>query len=616
MFMSETHDYIFSYSLEPKDVAEHPTPDLPDEVIKVLFKSLLDLVIPCAGDKEIKVDGFKFLKNNQVIHKLFTSIEKKVLSPEEENDGQEIKAALFYEPRIALIKKWLENILALVELEKDGEVVAVDGFRLKQLEHWTVPSEGDPAEVFEHAATRCNCNCVFCYNKGNPPQLALKSLPLSAKEELAALKTRIKYFNPLAKRSLFLNLGSCGEVLCHPYILEVLNLLRSKTNQVFRLNTNGSTLTSTTVSALAQLKPVFLDISLNSASPLRRAKLMQDKYPQVALESLPLLKAVEVPYAIVIVPWPLDSEEEMLADLEKTILYAEQHAAHHIQVSLPGYTKYFSEQEIFNREKIWAGVVKQVRELRTGLSCPLVIMPGMYEENLYAVIKNQPEVIGVVQNSPAALGGLKKGDVIRNINNISIHNRPQARELLSFIHQNEIKTVHFTVERDKGTTEIKLDLSRYAYPYYEYTDAHLGIIFLGTGFRTGYLEKLKEIIKLHQAKEVLLFTSSLVKPTLEQCLKESPFFGNGEFNLTLEVPANKFFGGNIFMGDLLVAEDFIYGIRRYLNKKDSKLDLIVIPSSPFNLNQWGRDLTGRVYLDIERETGIPVEILPCTTIYD
>jgi len=70
------------------------------------------------------------------------------------------------------------------------------------------------------------------------------------------------------------------------------------------------------------------------------------------------------------------------------------------------------------------------------------------------------------------------------------------------------------------------------------------------------------------------------------------------------------------MGDLLVVEDFIYGIRRYLNKKDSKLDLIVIPSSPFNLNQWGRDLTGRVYLDIERETGIPVEILPCTTIYD
>lgn len=605
--MDETRDYIFRYSLKPKDVAMHLAPDFPDEVIKVLFKSLLDLIIPCVGDKEIKVDGFKFLKNSQITHRLFTS---------EENDGQEIKAALFYEPRIALIKKWLENILALVELEKDGEVITVDAFRLKQLEHWTVPSEGDPAEVFEHAATRCNCNCVFCYNKGNPPQLALKSPPLSAKEELAALKTRIKYFNPLAKRSLFLNLGSCGEVLCHPYILEILTLLRLKTNQVFRINTNGSTLTSTMISALAQFKPVFLDISLNSVSPRRRAKLMQDKCPQVAIESLPLLKARGIPYAIVIVPWPLDSEEEMLADLEKTILYAEQHAAHHVQVSLPGYTKYFSAQEIFNREKIWARVVNRVRELRAGLNCPLVIMPGMYEENLYAVIKNKPEVIGVVQNSPAALGGFKKGDIIRSINNISVHNRPQARELLSFIHQSEIQTVNVAVERNKGIMEIKLDLSQHTYPYYEYTDAHLGLIFLGTGFRTGYLEKLREIIKLHQAKEVLFFTSFLVKPTLEQYLKDSPFFGNKEFNLTLEVPANNFFGANIFMGDLLVVEDFIYGIRQYLSKNNRKPDLVIIPSSPFNLSQWGRDLTGRVYLDIERETGIPVEILACQTIYD
>jgi hypothetical protein len=77
MFMSETHDYIFSYSLEPKDVTKHPTPDFPDEIIKVLFKSLLNLIIPCVGDKEVKVDGFKFLKNSQMIHKLFASTKKK-----------------------------------------------------------------------------------------------------------------------------------------------------------------------------------------------------------------------------------------------------------------------------------------------------------------------------------------------------------------------------------------------------------------------------------------------------------------------------------------------------------------------------------------------------------
>ena len=616
--MSITKDYTFRYPLEPKKVIKCSDYDLPDEIIKLLLKNLLDLIIPCAEDKEVKIDGFKFLKNQNIIHKLFIPGEKSNLFSLEEGEHKNIKSTLFYEPRIGLVKQLLESILTLVELEKDGEVVAVDGFRLKKLEHWTVPSDCDPAEVFEHMATRCNCNCVFCYNKGNPSQLALESPPMNVKEELAALKTRIKYFNPSAKRSLFLNLGSCGEVLCHPYVLEILALLRTKTNRVFRINTNGSTLTPSMVTALAQLKPLYLDISLNSASPERRHKLMQDKHPQIAIKSLPTLKEAEIPYAVTVVPWSLELEsvEEILADLEKTILYAAQHNAHHIQISLPGYTKYFSNQEIFDREKVWAKVVNQVRELREKLTCPIVVMPGMYEENLYCALKNQPEIVGVVHNSPVAIGGLKKNDIIRSINDIFVYNRPQAREILSFLHQSEIQTVNVMVERNKKTIEVKLDLNTYGYPYYKYTDAHLGIIFMGTGLRMGYLEKLKEIIKLHQAKEVLLLTSSLVKPALEQYVKKSPFFGTGEFNLALEIPSNNFFGGNIFMGDLLVVEDFINCIKQYINEKSKKPDLIVIPSSPFNLSQWGRDLTGRVYLDVEREIGIPVEILTCATIYD
>ena len=70
------------------------------------------------------------------------------------------------------------------------------------------------------------------------------------------------------------------------------------------------------------------------------------------------------------------------------------------------------------------------------------------------------------------------------------------------------------------------------------------------------------------------------------------------------------------MGDLLVVQDFIDYIKDYVTSTDKKPDLIVIPSSPFNISGWGRDLTGRVYLDIERETGIHVEIIECQTIYD
>jgi len=45
-------------------------------------------------------------------------------------------------------------------------------------------------------------------------------------------------------------------------------------------------------------------------------------------------------------------------------------------------------------------------------------------------------------------------------------------------------------------------------------------------------------------------------------------------------------------------------------------DLVVIPSSPFHLSGWGRDLTGRVYLEIERSTGVPVALVECEPIFD
>ena len=53
-----------------------------------------------------------------------------------------------------------------------------------------------------------------------------------------------------------------------------------------------------------------------------------------------------------------------------------------------------------------------------------------------------------------------------------------------------------------------------------------------------------------------------------------------------------------------------------MEKEEVEPDLVVIPSSPFHLSGWGRDLTGRVYLDIERSTGIPVALVECEPIFD
>jgi hypothetical protein len=153
----------------------------------------------------------------------------------------------------------------------------------------------------------------------------------------------------------------------------------------------------------------------------------------------------------------------------------------------------------------------------------------------------------------------------------------------------------------------------HGYPYVPETDHHWGMIFPGSGFRPSVLEDLKTLIARHHAKKVLLLSSTLVKPVFLQLLRESSLFGGVQ--IQVEVPENRYFAGNICMGDLLVVQDFIEAIREYL-RNNPPPDLVVIPSSPFSLGQWRRDLEGRAFAEVERSVGLPVALLDCEPIYD
>jgi membrane-associated protease RseP (regulator of RpoE activity) len=518
-----------------------------------------------------------------------------------------------YEPRISHIKTALESLLSVAVLESHGKPVKIDGFRLKDLNRWLIPSSGDPAEVFDHLATDCDCHCRFCYLQGNPPSLALERPDRDREEEWKEVKTRLKYFSPPAKRALFPALGNAYEILSHPHALNLLRELRRKTNRPFRLSTNGNALTSESIQELSLLKPVYLYLSLNSSSPERRRQLMGVKHPETAIRSLPLLKEKGIPFAAVIVPWPFPSLAEMLADLRETAAYANLHDAHLVEISLPGYSRYFSSGERFDREEVWSSVVAEIQALRGKIQCPLLVKPSLYEENLRQEPFNRPSVIGVVKESPAAQAGIQSGDRILAIGGLRVFSRPQARDLLGLHHQNRTPLVPLLLQRGPETLEIPISTNRFAYPYTLATDHHFGMIFRGAGFRPSLLEDLKSLLLAHAAKRVLLLSSRLVEPVIQQLIRESTLFGGVQ--IQIEVPANRFFGGNIFMGDLLVVQDFIVSIQEFL-RGNPPPDLVVIPSSPFSLGQWKRDLEGRVYTDIERAVGLPVALLDCEPIYD
>ena len=620
--MAEDPDPVFRYPIEARRNSGERDPLR--EMIRRQIENLLDLLSLTHEGKEVKVDGFRLMNEREAIHPLFPMKPAALEVPAEPpatvpppsratTPTQSIRNAELYEPRIPYIRDTIESLLSVVALESDGKMIEVDGFRLKDLRDWQVPSAGDPAEVLDHLATRCDCHCAFCYLRGNPPSLALEQPPRTSEEEMEEARTRLKYFSPSRKRALFPALGSSYEILAHPYAPELLAEVRKKTDRPIRLSTNGNHLTVPLIRTLSSLQPVYLYLSLNSSSTLRRSRIMGVRDSATAIEALPLLREMGIPYAVVIVPWPFPSIAEMLADLRRTVAYADRHDAHLVEVSLPGASRYFSPSPLFDLEEVWSAVAATVRSLPAEVRTPLLIKPSLYEETRHGGRFNLPGILGVVKNSPAADAGLLPADLILAVGGLRVSSRPQARDLLRLHHQRGSSAVPLSIQRAQETLACTIFPDRFRYPYAPPTDHHLGIIFMGAGLRPSALETLHALILAHEASNVLFMSSHLVKPVFQQLLQESPLFADRQIHI--EVPQNQTFGGNIFMGDLLVARDFIGAIRAYLENNPPP-DLIVIPSSPFSLGQWRRDLEGRPYTDIERAVGLPVALLDVEPIWD
>ncbi|MBW2061775.1 MAG: radical SAM protein [Deltaproteobacteria bacterium] len=575
----------------------------PDDLLGSCLRELLRLLVPTQDHQDIRVDGYRLLNDRHTVHPLY---------PPEGMERFESSDPLdLYEPRLRFIRCLLESLMSVIDLEANGETVQVDVFRLKDLNQWLGPG-GGATDILAHAASRCNLNCRFCYNKGTaPPLRPRRREPL---EEYEEIQTRINHYVPSAKLNIFPWMGSPAEALAHPHILKILTALRQKTAEPFRISTNGSTLSPEVIRSLVRHKPVSLDVSLNSSSPARRQWLMNDPEPQKALDSLAHLREADIPYSVVIVPWPFPSPEIMLEDLQKTVAFAAAFDPTLIQISLPGYSRAFSKEDSFSLHEIWRLLKSKILGLRLSTDCPMVMRPGLFEEYTDPDRLNDPVLIGVVKNSPLARAGLCQGDRILKINGLPVKNRPQARSLLTLLHQSDLKGASLSIQRNGTPLDLELNLFDFDYPYIPETATHLGGVFPCSGLPLEWMEKLRQIVAARKARKVLVLTSTLVRPFLEKFTSVQGRLPGT--NLYIRVPRNHYFGGNIFMGDLIVVEDFIRAIEEFIDQEKILPDLAVIPSSAFSLSGWGRDLTGRVYLDIERRTKVPLALIECDPIFD
>ena len=569
------------------------------------FIEILKLVsLECDG-KEVIPDGFKIRDDSQKIE-----------------NKQNSKNSIHYEsifaygnfaPIIKLIKNQIEGLLQLIELYDNGKALKIDGFRIKDIQHWTNYYSGSlKGNLGSFSGSKCQCHCEICYARGNPLQNIARDY-LTYHEA----KTRIKYYSSKKKTGIITKMNEEMEPFCNPNIFDILKIARKKSpNELFEITTNGCLLTEKNIKELSKLKPIFMVLSLNSANPFIRKKVMKDNYPEIAINSVKLLRKYEIPYLGSIVAWP----SIPLHDIEATVEYLSEHDSILIRILLPGYTKYHSKSLHFNTEEHWRHIVDLYNKLLKSNDAVLHIQPSLYwRKDLAATIE------GIFKNSPAFNAGLKRDDKILKINDEPIITRGQAQAVLKqFGSEKKQRPILLEVERNGKVLQFELinksNVNEDLYPY-KPLGYRLGIfsdtwpygIFMTETFLLNYILELENIIKQYQAKHVLLFSSFLVQPLFIEAMKLMRKYVTylQKIDLRVTIAEHQFWGGNIMIADILLVQDFINHLHKLIS--DSyRPDLIIIPSSFTNL--WGFDLSGHSYLEIEREFKIPVELIKCVRI--
>jgi hypothetical protein len=278
-------------------------------------------------------------------------------------------------------------------------------------------------------------------------------------------------------------------------------------------------------------------------------------------------------------------------------------------------------------------VVKRVGELRKQFVVPLVIEPNSFVRHTTKAI-----IDGVIPDSPAANCGLKYGDTIIRASGYEIHSRMHAISMLrksssvlgntfeiqesvsGIEHRQQCGWDRVVLEVERGSERFEVTLDRYdteamkTFPYAEiapFQDFSYGLV-LTDCLPYSSLKAARDIITKRGAKRVLVVTSAMFSPILKYMLDHSGAFE--DLDVSVLIATNNYFGGTVNIADLLVVQDFVDAIRDFMDQEPVRLDLVLIPSSPFSSSPWGRDLTGRPWHDIERAVRLPVELIPCPTV--
>lgn len=509
------------------------------------------------------------------------------------------------EPRLSHMASLLQQILQVVELEHQGQPVAVDGFRLRDLEMWRSHTTNTAMNALTPISSVCNSRCQFCFEE-NVPYARERSLMSVAEAE-----TRLRYFDPADGSGLFPSNRNHMETFVHPEAVSIIEMARRRDpGKVFWITTNGSHFTEQTVARLARLGPLIFKLSLNSANADVNRELMKTgALTETAINAPRLLQKYGLPYVGGIVAWPTLS----LDDIAETARYLDRHDAYSIRIRLPLTHKWLNHQMAVDFDAHWRQVGDFAHALRREVATPIIVEPPLYW--LDPIV---PEIDGVIRRSPAALAGLRAGDLVRAIDGRPVRTRVESEALLDRLHMAKRAEVEVEVERDGRRLRVVLrdDPAVTAYPYSSdgfFRGENYGILHI-EDFRLNHIQKAIDTIDRHGARNVLLFSSAIMAPVFQTIVAAVPEFRDRlePVNLYVATIDDNSFGGNYHLMDSRIVADYERVVRRHV-ESGLPVDLVLVPNA-FG-SEWGTDVYGRSLSELTMRFGVPVEQIDWLMVY-
>ncbi len=423
----------------------------------------------------------------------------------------------------------------------------------------------------------CNVKCKFCSHKQNLPGMDVYRIPHLTLNEFEEM---IDFLDPSEKITIGESATRIieGEPFVHPHMVEILQRLRQRfPHTEIQVTTNGNRLTKEIVQLLHALKPLEVNLSLNSACMAQRQKLMQDRDAQVAIHSLEWLRKYDVPFHGSIVAMPMIVGWE---DIKQTIHYFDRFGAQTIRIFMPGFTRLAPPELQFSSE-FEEQLVIFIDGLRQEVETPLLLEPFSHDDLI-------PRVEGVIRNSPAASSGIKRGDVVVSINGKQPRCRVEAYQLL-------LPSTETAVRLQRGIENYDVILKK--------QKGKSGGLVFEYDIMPSFWERIEAAIAKYSSQSILLMTSVLAYGVIDKALRTLTLPAN--FYIT--IARNQFFGGSIQAAGLLVVEDFLKTYEDWVREQGDQPKVVFLPAIAFDEN--GRDLLGRSYWDIEEACSCQVEII-------